>query len=34
VNFTLPTRRVNAETMLQVLQHSRDIVTGAAQRAV
>jgi methanol--5-hydroxybenzimidazolylcobamide Co-methyltransferase len=34
LNFTLPTMYVNAETMPEVRQHYRDIITGAARRAV
>jgi methanol--5-hydroxybenzimidazolylcobamide Co-methyltransferase len=33
LNFTLPTMFVNAETMPAVLEHYREIVTGATRRA-
>ncbi|MHB1305804.1 MAG: methyltransferase MtaB domain-containing protein [Limisphaerales bacterium] len=34
LNFTLPTMLVNAETMPEVRQHYRQIITGALHRAV
>jgi methanol--5-hydroxybenzimidazolylcobamide Co-methyltransferase len=34
LNFTLPTMFVNAETMPEIRQHYRDIITGACHRAV
>jgi methanol--5-hydroxybenzimidazolylcobamide Co-methyltransferase len=34
LNFTLPPMFVNGETMPEVRQHYRDIITGACQRAV
>ena len=34
LNFTLPTMLVNADTMVEVREHYRQIITGALQRAV
>ncbi|MEI8042052.1 MAG: methyltransferase MtaB domain-containing protein, partial [Verrucomicrobiota bacterium] len=34
LNFTLPTMFVNANTLPEIRQHYRDIITGACQRAV